>query len=264
MEDLITQFEALKTQFFAFEDALRALEPESPSPIIGPRAIAWRDYVLAVRVEIGAKRYIDAFNEARRRQRARDPSCPAILLTAPAPAPAPAPATTEPLGEVTSVPPVVAVKSSVITQQAKEAAKAAIQARIEQKLARFNRPETVQLPNVYKHLVYRSRAQFELMETERRINRIEAERAIRRMRPSKLDVAVAQVRLDNPDLKGKDLYREAHRLLKQPPPPTKFQAACAEVRKMHPTMPEHEVYMAARMRLKVKACAPGLAALNNN
>jgi hypothetical protein len=257
MEALITQFEALKTQFFAFEDALRALEPESPSPIIGPRAIAWRDYVLAVKAEIGAKGYMDAFNEARRRQRARDPSCPAILLTAPAPA------TTEPLGEVTSVPPVVAVKSSVITQQAKEAAKAAIQARIEQKLARFNAPETVRLPIVYKHLVYRSRAQFELMETERRINRIEAERAIRRMRPSKLDVAVAQVRLDNPDLKGKDLYREAHRLLKQPPPLTKFQAVCAEVRKMHPTMPEHEVYMAARMRLKVKACAPGLAALNN-
>ena len=46
--------------------------------------------------------------------------------------------------------------------------------------------------------------------------------------------------------------------------PNKFEAACAEVRAAHPTMPDKELYIAARMRLKVKACHPGLAALNNN
>ncbi len=74
-------------------------------------------------------------------------------------------------------------------------------------------------------------ARMYLARVEQEIRRIEGERAVRRRKPSK---------------------------------PNKFQVACAEVRAAHPTMPDKEVYFTARMRLKVKACLPGLAALNNN
>jgi hypothetical protein len=149
--------------------------------------------------------------------------------------------------------------STVITQTAKEVARAALQERIEKRVKNIRIPEP-------KHTrwEYVSTAQHELDEIEQQIAYKEAERAIRRMRPTKLQLAAAQVRLDNPDFNDRAVYREARRLLALPPPPTKFQAACAEVRKAHPTMPDPEVYVAARMRLKVKACAPGLAALNNN
>jgi hypothetical protein len=103
---------------------------------------------------------------------------------------------------------------------AKEKARFDIQARTDARIAELSARAPARKP-------YES-ARMYLARVEQEIRRIEGERAVRRRKPNK------------------------------------FQIACAEVRAAHPTMPDKEVYFAARMRLKVKACLPGLAALNNN
>lgn len=91
-----------------------------------------------------------------------------------------------------------------------------------------NRTEVKRLINSSHYESWHSPAKHQLALIEQNIARIEAERAAKRRRPSK------------------------------------FEQACAAVRAAHPTLSKNEVWVQARMRLKVKACGPGLAALNNN
>jgi hypothetical protein len=204
MEALITQFEALKTQFLAFEASLKnTIPPTAPDPnnIIDRRSV------------------IDI---------------------------------------------------------AKETARATIQARTEERVTQLrsylsdfndNRTDLKRLLNSEFKGPWHSPAKQQLRLIEQEIRRIEAERTAKRRqnRQQKLRTAVAEIGLANPEMTTSDIYRAAYKRLRQRQmkPPTKFQAACAEVRKAHPTMPDDEIYFAARMRLKVKACLPGLAALNN-
>ena len=101
-----------------------------------------------------------------------------------------------------------------------------------------NRTEVKRLINSSYYESWHSPARRQLALIEAEISRIEGERTMKRRRQ----------------------FAERKRFAT---PPSKFASACAAVRAAHPTLSKGEVYLQARMRLKMKACASGLAALNN-
>lgn len=127
---------------------------------------------------------------------------------------------------------------------AREVARVQVQARTDARVADLrvrtfddifvdNRTEVKRLINSSHYKSWHSSAKDYLATIEQNIVRIEAERSAK---------------------------RRQKRLQKVP---SKFAQACAQVRAADPTLSDGDVYLRARMRLKVKACAPGLAALNN-
>lgn len=161
-----------------------------------------------------------------------------------------------------TIPPSMPDPNNII-DQAKAKARADIQARTDARVAELRAtPNMFQQERVSRQYIP---AKQYLNDIEQTISRIEGERSLKRRQQAferKRARVVAKIREENPSLSIAEVYRLAHKF--PAVKPSKFALMCAAVRTAHPTLSKDEVWVQARMRLKVKECLPGLAALNNN